>query len=374
MMQDNKLKVLSIMFNDLGIGGIQSQQMVLVRQLKDLVSMDAVVFTSKSSYFEEEYLQYGKIFRSPNYEGENSFRKKIDYYIRYSRIKKNIYKIIKENGPYEAVHIHAFFESAPCAAAAKKANVPIRIIHSHNTAIKLNKKPFSYCIKELYRKIYRKIILKNGTHFVACSRAAADYLFGTGIGTPIYNSVNIARFNPSLYPCESQNKLRLIHVGNFTPQKNQLFLLDVLKSIISKHPSTHLTLIGRKDAYFDMVEEKIKKHRLEPYVTILPNNTNVAEALSQADFFVFPSAFEGFGNVMLEAQAMGLKCFASTEVSEETNCGLATYIPLNAGADVWADTILKAFEIGVEKRPADMSRFTEENFAGQFLKIYRGET
>lgn len=373
MSQNRKIRVLIVAFNDLGIGGIQTLILTVTRQLKDEISTDAVVFTDKPAYFDEEFQTYGRIFRCPHYEGNSIFKRKIDYYIRYFRIKNNIYKIIKENGPYDVVHSHTFFEAAPCMAAAKKAGVPIRIAHSHNTAVKTEKITPRYLIQEIYRRIYRRIIVKNATNLIGCSQAAVDYLFGKGIGKPIYNSINVEKFSPSLYPSEEHTELRLIHVGNFVQQKNHLFLLDIFKAILAKRHDVHLTLIGRKDSYFELVLKKIKDEGLEKHITILPNDSNVAEAMSKVDFFVFPSLFEGFGNVMIEAQAMGLKCFASTAVPEDTNCGLAKYIPLEAGADVWADAILKESSVGTEKHPADISRFTEKHFAEQFWRIYRGE-
>ena len=52
-------------------------------------------------------------------------------------------------------------------------------------------------------------------------------------------------------------------------------------------------------------------------------------------FFIFQSTFEGFGNVLIEAQAMGLPCFVSEVVTEEADCGRLEFIKLSDGATKW---------------------------------------
>ena len=367
-----KIRVLRIAFNDLGHGGIQSRIMVVAEQLKDRIDQDIVVFSSKPAYYDDAFGKYGKIIRCPHYEGKNPLRAKLDYYVRYFRIKRDVLRVLQENGPYDVVHSHSFFEAAPCMAAAKKAGIPIRIAHSHNTAMP-DRRPFPLRqLNELYRRIYRRIILKNATELIGCSQAAADYLFGTGKGYPIHNCVDFSAFTPAQFPPKNWQELRLIHVGNFLPQKNQLFLVDVFAELQKKLPDSRLTMIGRPSDYLAQVQDKITRLGLWDKVDILPHDTHIPTAMSQADYFVFPSNFEGFGNVMLEAQAAGMRCFASTEVTTETDCGLAEYIPLALGAEGWAERILAFYRTnGTEKQIVDMHRFSEEAFAEKFWNIYR---
>lgn len=367
-----KLRVLEVAFNDLGIGGIQNVIMVTVRRLSDFCDCDAVVFTSAPSHHEEEFGRYGRIFRVPHYEGKSALRSRLDYYIRYGRVKRAIYKILKENGPYDVVHSHTFFEAAPVLAAAKKAGVPVRIAHSHNTAREDNRGFPMKQLSQAYRRRYRKIILKNATDLVGCSRAAGDYLFGKDRGVVIYNSVDSSKFSPRDYPPRDWSELRLIHVGNFVTQKNHPFLIEVFAELLKLKPDCHLTLIGRESELCDGIREKIRTLGIEDKVSMCPHNTSVPAALAASDYFLLPSLFEGFPIVMLEAQAMGLHSFASAKITEEANLGISEFIPLSAGAAAWAKRILDYYnERGVEKHPVDMTRFSEEAFAEQFLEIYK---
>lgn len=366
-----KLRVLQIAFNDLGLGGIQKVMLVSAAGLKEHADSDVVTFTSNVSYHDEEFEKYGRIFRVPHYEGKSKLRSRIDYYIRYGRIKRAIYKILKENGPYDVVHSHTFFEAAPCLAAAKKAGVPVRIAHSHNTATE-DKRSFPLKqLSELYRRRYRRIIHRCATHMIGCSRAAGDYLFGKGEGDVIYNSVDCSRFNPNDYPKKDWSELRLIHVGNFVPQKNQPFLVDVFYELLKLKPDCHLTMIGRQTEYAEGVKKKIDELGIGDKITIRSYGTNVAEAMAGSDYFVLPSRFEGFPLVMLEAQAMGLHSFVSSNITDEANCGISEYIPIN-DAKAWAKRIFDYYnECGTDKCPIDMSRFSEQTFLAEYLKIYK---
>lgn len=68
-------------------------------------------------------------------------------------------------------------------------------------------------------------------------------------------------------------------------------------------------------------------------------------ALMQAfDVFVMPSLFEGLPLVLVEAQASGLPCIVSDNITEETDLGLGLpqRLSLNAGFERWAEDISQA--------------------------------
>src|SRR5690606_36298406 len=59
------------------------------------------------------------------------------------------------------------------------------------------------------------------------------------------------------------------------------------------------------------IEDKVRDLGLEQHVNFLGMQTNIAPYLYNSDVFLFPSIYEGFGNVLIEAQYAGLAVSAS---------------------------------------------------------------
>ena len=101
-----------------------------------------------------------------------------------------------------------------------------------------------------------------------------------------------------------------------------------------------LLLIGNGELKNDIID-KIKKLELDNNVFLLGIKESVSDYLMAMDKFIFPSLFEGMPNVIIEAQASGLPCYASSAITKEANItGLVKYIDLDRSSDEWADIIL----------------------------------
>lgn len=62
---------------------------------------------------------------------------------------------------------------------------------------------------------------------------------------------------------------------------------------------------------------------------------DVENVLSKCKYFLLPSNYEGFGLVLVEAQAARLDCFDSDTV----NCGKCKFLSLEMSANDWARQI-----------------------------------
>lgn len=71
--------------------------------------------------------------------------------------------------------------------AAKKAGVPIRIAHSHNTSID---KDFKYILKQYFRKK----VTKAANYYCACGQEAGEFLFPGKEFTFIPNAIEVDKF------------------------------------------------------------------------------------------------------------------------------------------------------------------------------------
>jgi glycosyltransferase involved in cell wall biosynthesis len=96
----------------------------------------------------------------------------------------------------------------------------------------------------------------------------------------------------------------LLYVGRLAPEKQIHQLRDVLERV----PNTRLALVGGGPA-----EPMLRKHFEGLPVTFAGYLTGqkLAQAYASADVFVFTSAFESFGLVLLEAMASGVPVVSS---------------------------------------------------------------
>lgn len=98
---------------------------------------------------------------------------------------------------------------------------------------------------------------------------------------------------------KSQRKLRVLFVGSLGQRKGISYLLDAINQLGKQ---VELTLIGRPTKLCRPLEQALKTHR---WIASLPHQ-QILEEMSRHDVLVFPSLFEGFGLVILEAMSQGL--------------------------------------------------------------------
>lgn len=93
-----------------------------------------------------------------------------------------------------------------------------------------------------------------------------------------------------------------MHIGNFSPEKNHDFLLDVFASIKEKNTDIKLVCVGN-GILFNEIKEKVRLRKMEDTVFLLGFRQDIPELLYQADCFVLASKVEGVPGVILEAAA-----------------------------------------------------------------------
>ena len=361
-------KVLLISIDGLGNGGVQSVMMSIVRSLSDKYSFDMVVFHKGDNYnyYENEFCGYGKIFLINRDRSKNIFIRLFKYLIRpfYEYAK---YKKIMKLGGYDIVHCHNEEESTIALRAAKKCKIKVRLTHSHNAYDRDNQTG----LLALYRRMLRKRISKYSTQNIACSIAAGKSLFNKNHFLTIYNPINLKSFKPS-YFCGDENSLNIVNVGRFCEQKNQVFLLDVFDELKRINPATKLTMVG-----YGNDEYKLKKKVEEKNMTnvfFLPPDSDVAEVLKKNDIFILPSLFEGFPLSLIEAQAIGLKCFASDAITSESDLGNVTFLSLSNSKSDWAKRIIDFWNMNRHVRffvdSKRMEVFSLGHFSEAIQKVY----
>ena len=257
-----------------------------------------------------------------------------------------IYRIIKD-GHYAIVHSNMNSMSGFPLFAAWLAGAKVRILHNHTTDTKTES------FRTILKRVLRPFAKMFANRYWACSNLAGEWMYGkkavqSGKITIIPNAIDLKRFafNPDKRNLLRQKlglekKFVLGHIGRFVYQKNHSFLIDVFAEVARVKPEARLMLIGDGELR-KIIEEKVVNLCLQDKVLFLGNRNDVADLYNAMDIFLLPSHYEGLPVVGVEAQANGLKCVMSDQVTEE--CQLTDnvyFIGINQKVKDWVAEIMK---------------------------------
>ncbi len=252
---------------------------------------------------------------------------------------------------YQIVHT-AMNTLAPISMfCAWHAKVPVRINHNHSTAGKGETK------KNILKYVLRPFAKCFATRYAACSYYAGEWLFGKKMMlakkvTVFNNAIDAEKYayNPEIRnqvrtELELEGKFVIGHVGRFCFQKNHDFLIESFRIVHEHDKDSVLLLIGIGELTED-ITRKVQDLKLQDSVVFLGARNDVYRLYQAMDVFVLPSRYEGLPVVGVEAQAAGLPCVFSDQMTKETVILKETMVlPLAVGARKWATQIEKAKQI-----------------------------
>ena len=269
---------------------------------------------------------------------------------------------------FDVVHINTLSVGAhvPLIHVCKKHHVQTIISHSHNEYAK--KIRFS---KLAAHKLFMSYINRNADYLFACSLKAGECLFGKrgvrlGKFKIINNAVNLDMFDFSRETRERKRKeynisdstILIGQVGRLSTQKNQEFAIDIFDAFRKQVPDSRFWIVGQ-GADREKLENKVESLGLSEYVVFLGQRGDVNDLLTAMDALLFPSLWEGFGTVAIEAQSTGLPILASDKISQEAAVtDLISFLPLNAAIPLWSEKLcdLTANRETRHSRKADLER------------------
>jgi glycosyltransferase involved in cell wall biosynthesis len=127
--------------------------------------------------------------------------------------------------------------------------------------------------------------------------------------------VDVERFHPSkrngfFNEFNVSPGKKLLYVGRVSMEKGLDHLAAAYKVLSRMRPEVTLVVVG-DGPYLEQMKKELRGTRA--VFTGLLAGERLASAYASADIFVFPSATDIFGNVVLEAQASGLPCIVTDE-------------------------------------------------------------
>lgn len=314
------------------LGGVETYLYNLAKNIeKDKYIFDYFIVGSDKSVFEEELIkinQDSKFYYAPNIKRE---------FITGNRWLKEFYN----HHRYDAIYMNTCTAARVkyCEYCVKKYKTPL-IVHSHSgNAIS--------AINIFSNKLYRNKITRVSKVHLACSEVAYRWMFSDKLNNDdiIPNGVDLDRFKYNdtwRDEIRSQlgiekNEVLIGNVGRFSPQKNQFYFIELAKRLEKKYK---FLIVGDGELK-KSIQNKISEEKLDDRFRILPAKNDIEKYYSAMDIFAMPSIFEGLPIVGIEAQAEGLICILSTNISLQTGLSdRCSFIGIdNVGA--WVDAITK---------------------------------
>lgn len=234
--------------------------------------------------------------------------------------------------------------------------------------------------------IAKRLIENNGMRLIALHqdmKIELDSMFGINDTLVLNNPINLSKYSHTKMSKKEVREMLGIpfdafvigNVGRFDKSKNHQFLVEVFLQILKKKNESYLLIVGgdgeEKKSILKLVMDKGIANR----TIILCDRSDIPELYNAMDCFVFPSQYEGFGIVMVEAQASGLKCYCSTNVPRNTIVtNLVTQIDLNLDSSVWAEIICRDIENKKEKNNInELEKFDIVSIVNTLLDWYHIE-
>ncbi|MBQ8133608.1 MAG: glycosyltransferase family 1 protein [Clostridia bacterium] len=321
--------------------GLENRLMDIYRNIdRTKIQFDFVSNRDYDGQFDDEIRSLGgKVYHMYQITPKNFFK-----YL------KQLDKFFEDHPEYKIVHAHLNTLSTWPLRAAKKAGVPVRIAHSRNASMDFN-------IKALYKSYSRLFINDVVTDKFACSRSAGAWLFGEkklddGNFHVIPNSIQLDKFH---FKDEirdrmrkelgiQENEMAVVDVARFAKQKNHTYLLKVFCELHKMKPESKLYLVGIGDLEQD-IKNEAEKSGIADSVVFVGSRSDIYNVLQAMDVFLFPSFYEGFGTVIIEAQCSYLPLIASDTIPHETKlCDCVEFMTIKADPKEWAMRAIELYE------------------------------
>lgn len=324
-------------------GGLETWVMDIVRNInRDEIHIDVcVIYNSKGAYEKEFEDLGGKILRC-----HLNKKKPLLFY-------RNLKKLFARER-YDVVHSHMYYFNGLILRAAAKANVAKRVAHIHPAEdFKKNSIP-----RRLYAWVMKQMIKRYGTDFVGPTKASLEGFWGSCWQNDqskhvIYNGIKLERFAKTRDRSIVRKEIGIpedahvvLNVSRYVPHKRHEYFIKVAENVLKQRPNVYFVLIGDGPLKGD-IESQVSEMGIKGNFRFLSGVANIDDYFMSSDVFAFTSCNEGFGIVIIEAAAAGLKVIAQDipGVREAVKaCFEPILLPVEMSPEGWAKTLIDTLD------------------------------
>ncbi|RJS69356.1 glycosyltransferase family 1 protein [Candidatus Bathyarchaeota archaeon] len=223
--------------------------------------------------------------------------------------------IKKEGYTFDVVCVHDWLSSIAGLIIKNETKIPV-VFHVHSTEWGRSGGQGSSVVSHLEYATAQK-----ADRIVTVSHTMRDDLTRHGWSqskiSVVWNGVDPERYNPKECREEDVEKIRekygipkdwkmLLFLGRLTWVKSVRNLLQAMPMVFSEYPKTKLVILGKGEEQRDIVETAERlgiKDKIVYRFEFVPEDERILH-YAAADLCIFPSVYEPFGIVSLEAMSM----------------------------------------------------------------------
>ena len=354
--KDKPLRVLQVV-GAMNYGGVESMLINLHRHIdREIVQFDYLVRNNEEGKHDKEIVELGgNIYRIKPFNGLNPiayYRECLDFYENHKELS--------------VIHGHIGSSAALYLSAAKKSGI-YTIAHSHNANTHYDLRNIAYSFFSFPTRYIADSLFACSTE-AGVSRFGSKacggsnfYLFHNAIDLNLYSYDHIRRDMINREFNFSKDDIVIGAVGRISEQKNPDYMLDIFENAVRQNSNVKCLWIGTGDQ-LDYYRSRILNDNLSSRIIMTGARSDVPDLLQRIDAYIMPSLYEGLPVSAVEAQASGLPCILSENISKETEIsGLVSWMSINTSPSDWAS---KAIDLALENREKRSSPINEVTKAG----------
>ena len=180
----------------------------------------------------------------------------------------------------------------------------------------------------------------------ACTFEAGKHLYGKRNHEILRNAVPLKQY---AFDCEARKEIRKQYnisnrqiligtIGKINEQKNQAFLLPVIRRLAERYANITLMIVGDGPLRGEL-EKSIEQEGLKDRVILAGMKDYVVPYYSAFDIYVFPSLFEGESLALIEAKCTGIIGCVSKAIKLSNNDAVKNIQYIDLNTEKWVKTL-----------------------------------
>lgn len=358
------MKRILLFIDELGSGGAQRQIVALAKQLKQKGYIVFLLDYWDNSFYDKELTALNIPYKHVLTKGKLSIIKMFRHFVK----------------SYNPDVVISYMENPSIVACITKLSLrgDFKLIVSER-----NTTQFISWRVWLRFQLYRVANFVVPNSYSQYEFIRHHYSFLSSRTKTIHNYVDTDRFIPSQEKktLPEDHIVQGVVVGRIVVQKNVLRFIEALGIIRDRGLRVSFDWYGKPypQSYYEECINCVKKNKLEDYITFHSPTSNIIQKYHAADFFVLPSIYEGFPNVLCEAMSCGLPVLASNVcdnsliMRDGVNGFLFDPFSSNDIADKLAQMIELKMEdlkfFGKNSRDIAVESFSKDSFTNKYIEV-----